>query len=175
MIILAEPGRVTEALEKTKELWKTILPAFPFDSVFMDSELNGVYRNEQEVSVLILFFSIVSVLTALFGLLGLVILIVQAKTKEIGIRKVIGASTWSICALVTKEFINLVAIAFLIAAPFAYIAMDRWLQEFAYRINNSWPTYLLAGGVTLLLVLFIVTGITIHNLQGRLAGKLRHE
>jgi ABC-type antimicrobial peptide transport system permease subunit len=175
MIILAEPGRVSEALEKTKELWKAILPAFPFNSVFMDSELNRVYKNEQEASVLILFFSIVSVFTALLGLLGLVILIVRAKTKEIGIRKVIGASTWSICALVTKEFINLVAIAFLIAVPFAYIAMDRWLQDFAYRINNSWPTYLLAGGVTFLLVLFIVTGITIHNLQGRLAGKLRHE
>lgn len=143
--------------------------------LFIDTEFDALYKNERKASILILLFSVVSIFTSLLGLLGLDILMLEEKAKEIGVRKFLGASIFSICAMISKEFLLLVSLAFIIATPMAYFIMGKWIQEFAYHIGNEWQLYLLAGIVTLFLVLLTVCSITIRNFRGNLARRLRHE
>ncbi len=173
--IKVQPGKSQEAVEKAKLIWKSIVPEYPFEFLFVDSEFEALYKNEINGSTLILLFSIVSICTSLLGLLGLVILVVQEKTKEIGIRKVLGASLLEICSLISKEFLLLVLIAFLIATPVAYLVMNKWIQEFAYHIGNEWILYFIAGATTLFLVLLTVCLIIFSNSRGHLTDKIRYE
>jgi putative ABC transport system permease protein len=102
-------------------------------------------------------------------------MMVEEKSKEIGIRKILGASVFSICAMISKEFLLLVSLAFVIASPMAYLIMHKWIQEFAYHIDNQWLLYLLAGMATIFLVLVTVCSITIRNSGGKPADRLRYE
>jgi putative ABC transport system permease protein len=146
------------ALDEIEAAFNSILPDTPFKSYFLDSRLNTLYEGEGRQLGLIIYFGFLSVILSLIGIMGLSILKCQQKTKEIGIRKVNGAKIWEVLVMLNNEFIKWVVIAFVIASPIAWYAMNKWLQNFAYRTELSWWIFALAGllalGIALLTVSF---------------------
>lgn len=147
------PATIT-AIEKK---WKELIPSWPFNYYFMDEFFDRQYRSEERFGKLFLNFAILAILISCLGLFGLASYSTLQRTKEIGIRKVLGASVASIVGLLSKDFLKLVAIAALIAFPVAWFAMDKWLQDFAYRIGVSWAAFVLAGILTTLIALFTIS------------------
>ncbi len=137
-------------LEKT---WQKFLPDRPFEFEFVDDNLNNLYLEDQKVGQLVGTFALLTILVACLGLFGLAAFTAEQRTKEIGVRKVLGASVRSIILLLSKEFAKLVLIANVIAWPVAYFAIDDWLQNFAYRVDVAWWVFALAGVATLLIAL----------------------
>lgn len=138
-------SNLSATMSRIKQSWQQIAPGAPFDYTFVDQALDSQYRQEQRLSKIVTAGSILAIVIACLGLFGLASLMIVRRTKEIGVRKVLGASSSSIVLLVNKEFTKLVAIAFLIAAPVAWYAVQQWLQDFAYRIDISAGIFLLAG------------------------------
>jgi putative ABC transport system permease protein len=137
--------------------WKTLAPEMPFDYQFLDQSFDQMYRAEQRVGKVALTFAILTILIACLGLFGLVTYMAEQRTKEIGIRKVLGASVPNIVSLLSSEFLVLVIISVLIASPIAYYAMSQWLTEFAYRIEISWWMFLTAGVLAVCIALLTVS------------------
>lgn len=129
----------------------------PFSYQFLDQSFDQMYRAEQRVGKVALTFAILTILIACLGLFGLVTYMAEQRTKEIGIRKVLGASVPNIVSLLSAEFLVLVVIAVVIASPIAYFAMRQWLTEFAYRIEISWWMFLLAGVLAVVISLLTVS------------------
>jgi putative ABC transport system permease protein len=138
--------------------WKQLAPGEPFSYQFMDQSFDEMYRAEQRVGSIALTFAVLAVLIACLGLFGLAAFMAEQRNKEIGVRKVLGASVGSIVTLLSKDFLKLVFIAILLASPIAYYAMHQWLQDFAYKITISWWVFALAGvlavGIALVTVSF---------------------
>jgi putative ABC transport system permease protein len=151
-------ANVPNLLTQIEATWKRLMPRQPFSYQFMDDRFDRVYRAEQRVGTLTLTFSVLAIFIACLGLFGLAAFTAEARTKEIGVRKVLGASVGSLIALLSRDFIKLVLIAILIASPIAWYAMHRWLQDFAYKIEIEWWMFALAGllaiGIALLTVSF---------------------
>jgi putative ABC transport system permease protein len=123
----------------------------------MDDSFNEMYRSEQRVGKIAMIFSILAILIACLGLFGLATFIAEQRTKEIGIRKVLGASVNGIVQLLSKDFLKLVLISFVIATPVAWWFMHKWLQDFAYRINIGWWIFVAAGVIALFIALMTVS------------------
>ncbi|UII77710.1 ABC transporter permease [Flagellimonas sp. HMM57] len=136
--------------------WKSIVKNVPFDYVFVDKEVERLYDEEKRLGQISMVFTTLAILISCLGLFGLVSYVAEQKKKEIGIRKVLGASVNSVVQLLTKDFIKLVGIAFLIASPIAYYFMQRWLEDFSYRIDIQWWVFLLAGGFALIITFMTV-------------------
>ena len=137
--------------------FKSIAPEMPFKYNFLDDRFDEMYRTEQRVGKVALTFAMLTIFIACLGLFGLITYISEQRTKEIGIRKVLGASVGNITTLLTKDFIKLVLIAIAIASPIAWWAMHKWLQDFAYRIDIQWWVFALAGVIALLIALLTVS------------------
>ena len=123
----------------------------------MNESFDEMYRAEQRVGKIALIFSVIAIFIACLGLFGLATFMAEQRTKEIGIRKVLGASVQGIVQMLSKDFVKLVAIAFAFAAPLAWWAMHSWLQGFAYRINIEWWMFIAAGLGALFIALFTVS------------------
>jgi putative ABC transport system permease protein len=136
-----------ETLALLKTEWATLNPGFPFEPRFVDEGFNRQYEAELRVKTIFTFFSILAVLISVLGLLGLTTFATQQRTREIGIRKVMGAETGNILVLLGKDFMKLVLIGFLIAIPISWFGMHSWLGDFAYHIGISWTIFLFAGGI----------------------------
>ncbi|GAB3489571.1 ABC transporter permease [Spirosoma knui] len=138
--------------------WKQLAPGQPFNYAFMEEAFDNMYRAEQRVGTIALTFAGLAILIACLGLFGLAAFMAEQRTKEIGVRKVLGASIFSIVGLLSKDFLKLVVIAILVASPIAWYAMSQWLKDFAYRIDIEWWVFGLAGilavGIALLTVSF---------------------
>ncbi len=137
-------------MEKT---WQQFVPKKPFTFSFLDESLDQLYRDEVRVGQLVGIFALLAILVACLGLFGLAAFTAEQRTKEIGVRKVMGASTRSIIFLLSKEFVYLVLIANVIAWPVAYFAVGDWLQSFAYQVDVAWWVFALAGITTLFIAL----------------------
>ena len=144
-------------LATMKRKWDTYNTGESFTYDFMDDLFNKTYSTEQKTGSILNIFSILIILVACLGLFGLVTYTAEQRTKEIGIRKVLGASVSQVTQMLSKEFIKLVLIASLIAFPAAWWAMNKWLQSFAYRINISWWVFVVAGICALLIALITVS------------------
>ena len=142
------------AIEKK---WKELIPNRPFSYYFLDEFFDRQYRSEERFGKLFLNFAILAIFISCLGLLGLASYSTMQRTKEIGIRKVLGASVSNIVNLLSKDFLKLVAISSLIAFPVAWFAMNKWLQDFAYRIGVSWWIFLMAGILATLIALFTIS------------------
>ncbi|MDR9410947.1 MAG: ABC transporter permease, partial [Balneolaceae bacterium] len=142
-------GTLQKSVSDLRENFRSIAPGTPFNYTFVDQALDSQYRQEQRLNRIVGTGSILAILIACLGLFGLASLMVIRRTKEIGVRKVLGASSQNIVLLVNKEFTKLVAIAFVIAAPIAWYGMNNWLQDFAYRIELGIGIFFLVGLVTL--------------------------
>ncbi|MGB8192925.1 MAG: FtsX-like permease family protein, partial [Chitinophagaceae bacterium] len=144
-------------LKQAEAKWKAMAPTMPFSHRFLDESFDDMYRTEQRVSSVALTFAILAVFVACLGLFGLASFIAEQRTKEIGIRKVLGLSVEGIVKLLSKDFLKLVLISFVLASPLAWYVMNTWLQDFAYRVNITWWMFALAGGVALFIALLTVS------------------
>jgi putative ABC transport system permease protein len=145
-----KPGNPAPALAAMEKSWKLVVADLPFKYSFLDESLDKFYKSERKWSNIIGWAGGISVFLACLGLFGLAALAAINRTKEIGIRKVLGASLPVIVKLLSKDFLKLVAIALVIAAPFAWYFMNKWLQDFAYRISIGWWIFVIAGSMALL-------------------------
>ena len=148
---------ISPLIAQVENKWKSMVPGQPFNYSFMDDDFNKIYSSDQRVGKIAMTFSILAILIACLGLFGLVTYAAEQRTKEIGIRKVLGATVTNIVGMLSKDFLKLVMVAALIAFPVAWWAMSKWLQDFAYRINISWWIFIIAGVITLLIALVTVS------------------
>ncbi len=137
--------------------YKAMAPGMPFNYSFLDESFDNMYKEEQRVGKVSITFSLLAVIIACLGLFGLATYMAEQRTKEIGVRKVLGASVAGIVSMLSKDFLKLVAISFVIAVPLAWWAMNNWLQDFANRINISWWIFIVAGVVAMLIAVFTVS------------------
>ncbi|HEY6901221.1 MAG TPA: FtsX-like permease family protein, partial [Puia sp.] len=137
-------------------------PGMPFSYTFMDSDFEKLYHTDQRTGRLFITFAVFAILIACLGLFGLVTYAAEQRTKEIGIRKVLGAPVRSIVVMLSGDFARLVAIAALIAFPVAGWAMNSWLQSFAYRVSLEWWAFVAAGLITTFIALLTVSLQTIR-------------
>ena len=150
-------GKFTQAIPKIESKWKEFVPGQPFKYEFLDDNLNQGYAEEQRSGKLFSVFSGLAIIIACVGLFGLSAYTASLRTKEIGIRKVLGASVAGVILLLSKEFTKLVIIAFVFAVPLAWWIMSEWLSSFAYRINLGISSFVLAGGVALFIAWLTVS------------------
>jgi putative ABC transport system permease protein len=150
-------GNIKGLVGQVESVWKSMAPGLPFRYRFLDESFNAMYQVEQRIGKIALIFSVLAVLIACLGLFGLATFIAEQRTKEIGIRKVLGASVQGIVRLLSKDFVKLVAIAFLIAAPLAWWGMSTWLSDFAYRIAIAWWIFAAAAAMGLIIALGTVS------------------
>ncbi|MEZ4896104.1 MAG: FtsX-like permease family protein [Saprospiraceae bacterium] len=144
-------------LTAIENIWKEMAPTQPFSYRFMDESFSRMYEAEQRIGKIALIFAFLAILVSCLGLFGLTHFVTELRRKEIGIRKVLGATTESIVQMLNREFIVLVLIAMVIATPIAWYAMNRWLSDFAYRVNISWWIFALAGLIALGIALLTVS------------------
>jgi len=162
-------------LADAKQQWRAFNPAGPFGYYFLDEQFANMYVSEQRTGRLFTAFTIIAILIAGLGLFGLAAYMVEQRTREIGIRKVLGASVTSVLFLVSGEFLLLVGVAFLIAVPVTWWAMNEWLREFAYRTPVSWWIFPLAGAAALLVALFTISFQTTRAATANPVESLRSE
>jgi len=159
-----------QTLAVIESKWKQMIPARPFSYTFLDDTFNKQYRNEDRFEKLFFNFAILAIFISCLGLLGLASYSTLQRTKEIGIRKVLGASVSGITSLLSKDFIKLVLIALVIASPLAWFGMHKWLQGFAYRINIGFWVFILAG---LLAILIAVLTVSFQAIKAAVANPVK--
>ncbi len=160
----------SKAIAAVQKIWKSYNPDFPFEYSFMDEEFNKMYSDDQRTGILFNVFAAIAILISCLGLFGLATYTAQVKIKEIGIRKVLGASATSITNLLAKDFVALVLIAFVIASPIAWFGMNKWLQNYAYRINISWWIFFATG---LLAVVIAIITVSFQAIKAALANPVK--
>ena len=156
-------------------LWQHLDPTRPFDYFFADQNFDQLYQAQDRLVTVASAFALLAILIACLGLFGLASLMVGQRTKEIGVRKVLGASTARITLLLSTDFSKLIAVAFVVGAPIAYFAMEHWLQDFAYRIEISWWIFLIAGLAALGIAFLTVSYQSIKAALANPVDVLRHE
>lgn len=158
ILVKTRAADVPRLLTSLKQQWESFGPAAPFTYSFLDNRFEQAYRDEQKIGQVLTLFSGLTIFIACLGLFGLATYTAEQRTKEIGVRKVLGASISSLIALLSRDFLKLVVIALLLASPVAWWAMNQWLQDFAYKIDIDWWLFALAGllavGIALLTVSF---------------------
>lgn len=171
------PADLAATLDFLKQKWQEYRPDFPFQYSFLDERYERLYQSEHRLGQIFGTFSLLAVFIACLGLFGLASYTAEQRTKEIGIRKVLGASVGNIVLLLSKEFTRLVTVATFVSWPLAYYAMNRWLQEFAYRINlhQQSGTFLLAAALALAIALLTVSFQSIKAALGNPIKALRYE
>jgi hypothetical protein len=157
VMVKTQPGKTKQALASLETLCKQINPSFPFAYNFSDQEYEKLYQNEQIVTKLSDAFAFLAIFISCLGLLGLAMFTAEQRIKEIGIRKVLGASVSSLFALLSSEFLVLVVIALFIALPVSWYAMNHWLQRFAYRTPIQWWMFALSGATIILIAVLTVS------------------
>ncbi len=136
--------------------WKKVYPDTDFDYTFLDKKISDFYKAEQDLSMLLRWSSAVAIFISCLGLLGLVIFMTNNRIKEIGVRKILGASVRQIITLLSVDFVKLIAFAIMIAIPIAWWLTHNWLQNFAYHTKLSWWIFLLSGVIMITIALFIL-------------------
>ncbi|QJW91467.1 FtsX-like permease family protein [Spirosoma taeanense] len=157
IIVHVNAADMQPVLAFLEQKWKSVSPDEPFEFTFLNEDFQKNYQAEVQTSQIVRTFTIISILISCLGLFGLAAFAAQQRTKEIGVRKVLGASVGNIVMLLSNDFLKLVLIAILIASPLAWYAMNRWLQEFAYRIDIPWWVFVIAGGLAILIAFLTVS------------------
>ncbi|MFS8082296.1 MAG: ABC transporter permease, partial [Ginsengibacter sp.] len=175
LIFKVKTADIKGLLASMKTHWDQFNTGEPFNFTFMDDLYNKTYVAEQKTGTLLNIFSLLTILVACLGLYGLATFAAARRTKEIGIRKVLGASASSVTKMLSADFIKLVFIACVVAFPLSYCAMNKWLESFAYRINLSWWIFLVAGGLAILIALVTVSFQAIKAAMANPVKSLRSE
>jgi putative ABC transport system permease protein len=168
-------GNLEEHVASLRTAWKSVAGDQDFEYKFLDDELNAAYRQEERLSQIVRYASVLSIFIACMGLFGLATLVVARRTKEIGIRKVLGAEVGSIVMMMSKEFVILVVIASIISFPFAWWGLQKWLQDFAYRISIPWIAFVASALLALIIALVTVSTQSIRAALTNPVKSLRTE
>lgn len=175
LILRLKPHRTAEALESVKNIWSSLDPIHPFEWQFLEDNLNQQYLSEERLGKIFGIFSALAIFIACLGLYGLVAFTTEQRTKEIGIRKVLGATIGNIVTLLTKEFGKLVLISNFIAWPLTYWLMNQWLENFAYRIDVGVASFLLSSAVALAIALITMSYQAIKAATANPVDALKYE
>ena len=170
-----QPDDISSTLAFIENKWKELDPAHPFEYSFMDETFDRLYRSEEKLSNIFSIFSMLAIFIAALGLFGLALFMVEQRTKEIGVRKVLGASVGSIFALLSKEFAILVLMANIFAWPTAYLLMQKWLQNFAYRVPMEPWLFVLAAVLAFVIALVTVSFQAMKAALANPVESLRYE
>jgi len=174
-LVRTKPGQTKQALASLEKVCKELNPKFPFTYKFSDEEYQKLYASEQVVDQLSNWFSVLAIFISCLGLLGLVMFSAEQRTKEFGIRKVLGASPGILFNLLSREFLLLVLIALAIASPVAWLVMNKWLQDYQYRIDITWSIFVVAGLFALIIALLTVSFQAIKSSVANPVKSLRTE
>jgi putative ABC transport system permease protein len=168
-------ANLTGLMSQIESKWKNLSPNQQFSYSFMDQDFDAAYRTEQRIGTIFISFSTLAIVIACLGLFGLATYAAEQRNKEIGIRKVLGASISGVVGMLSMDFIKLVLISILIATPFAWWAMNKWLQDFAYRINIQWWILAIAGAVAILIAFVTISFQSIKAAIANPVDSLRSE
>ena len=168
-------GNPSPTLSQIESAWKKSFSSSVFEFNFLDEQLDAQYKSEERLFVLFKIFSGLAMLISCLGLWGLATFAAQKRTKEIGIRKVLGASVSNITTMLSKDFVKLVAISIIIASPLAYFGMYTWLQDFAFRVKIEWWVFVIAGLSALVIALLTVSFQSIKAAVSNPVNSLRSE
>jgi len=157
IVVRLQSDDIQKGIDFVRSTWETIIPNYPFDYRFVDEVLDQMYQGWERLSTLLKYFAFLAILIACLGLFGLASFTAEQRTKEIGVRKVLGASVVNLMLLMSKEFTKWVLIANILAWPIAYFIMKNWLQSFAYRTSLAWWIFVLTGAVALVIALITVS------------------
>jgi putative ABC transport system permease protein len=175
IIAHAKEGNISNTLASLEAAWKKSNPNEPFEYSFLEQDFLKNYQSESRQATLINYFTVVAIMISCLGLFGLATFSAEQRTKEIGIRKVLGASVVSVASLLSKEFVKLVILAIVIASPIAWFIMNRWLQNFSYRISISWQIFALTAALALLIAIATVSFQAIRSALANPVKNLRTE
>jgi putative ABC transport system permease protein len=175
VLVKLKAGSMTQAMKDIEKVFTRFDPVHPFDPILLDENVRKLYEAEIKMSRLFSVFASLTLFIACLGLLGLASFVTEQRTKEIGIRKVMGAPVSHIVLLVSKDFGKLVLIACVIAIPTAWYLMDKWLQDFATRTSISWWVFLLTTASTFLVAMLTVSFQTIQAATRNPVSTLRYE
>jgi len=166
---------ISESIKEIEGAWEEVFPNRPFEFNFLDQEFDQQYENDQRRGKIFSIFSILTIVIASLGLLGLAAYTTEQRTKEISIRKVVGAGVGNIVLMISRDFLVLIFIAILLAFPLAYYFMNKWLQNFAYQTNLKWFTFLSAAGLALIFTILTISYHTFRAAHANPAKSLREE
>ena len=175
IIAHAKEGNIAAVLTSLENTWKKLNPIEPFEYSFLDQDFQKNYEAESRQSSLINCFTLIAIIISCLGLFGLATFSAEQRTKEIGIRKVLGASVASVVSLLSKEFLKLVFIAVCIASPLGWYAMNKWLQNFSYRITISWQVFVLTTVLAVLIAFITVSFQAVKAANANPVKNLRTE
>lgn len=175
VFIRLRSDNVPQTMASLKKIWDRAIPEYPFEFHFLDETIDARYRSEQRLEVILRIFTFLAISISCFGLFGLISFTAEQRTKEIGIRKVLGASAGSVVRLMTKEFAVLVILANIVAWPVAYIVMTKWLRNFAYRTEIGFETFLFSGFMALIIAILTVSIQSIKAAMANPVDSLRYE
>ncbi len=170
-----EKGRTEEGIAAVKKVWDELVPSYPFDYTFLDAHFEEVYRSDKQMSAVVAIMAGLSILISCIGLFGLAAITIEKKTKEIGVRKVLGATESQITILLSRNFATLIIIAFVMVSPITYYALQRWLEGFAYRININFLVFVVGGILALAIGLLTISYHTLKSARANPVKALRYE
>ncbi|QEM10164.1 ABC transporter permease [Mucilaginibacter rubeus] len=170
VLIKTSGNNLTQTISAVKEKWTAFNPATPFEYHFLDQEFDDMYKAEQRTGSILTAFTLVTIFISCLGLFGLAVFSTRQRVKEVGVRKVLGASVFSIVKLVSGDFLKLVIISVIIASPIAWYAMHRWLQDFAYKISIQIWVFIAAGAVAIFIAFITVS---VQSLRAALANPVK--
>lgn len=174
-LVKTESGTYSETLEAIEKTWKELMPDLPLNYTFMDEDIEKFYKSEAKLATVIGIAGGVSIFLACLGLFGLTSLVLLNRTKEIGIRKILGATHINITQLISADFIKLILVSIVIAAPVTWYYMNEWLKNFAYRIEISWWIFVGGGIVSVLIALITISIQTVKAANANPVNSLRSE
>jgi putative ABC transport system permease protein len=169
------PANVSSTLDFLEKTFKELMPQFEYRYFFVDDDFRQKYPNEEKVQSIYTYFGALAVFVACLGLFGLASFIIERRTKEIGIRKALGASVRKVVFLLSGEFLKSVLLANLVAWPLAFYFMNRWLRTFAYRIRIEWWFIVLAGVLSLVVAFLTVSYQSMKSARANPVDSLRYE
>ena len=175
MSVRIDGTRASAAIAHVQAVWNRLLPEYPMEYTFLDEHFAELYRADKQVSKIVGILATLAIIISCLGLFGLASFSAEKRIKEIGIRKVLGASVQNVVGLLSRNFIRLVLIANLIAWPIAWFALDNWLKDFAYRVDISWWVFIIAGLAALAIALFTVSFQAIRAAVSNPVKSLRSE
>jgi len=175
MSVKIDKAHIQEGLALVRELWAREVPTYPFDYSFLDEHFELLYRSDEQMGLVVTIMAVLAIIIACMGLFGLAAITTEKKTKEIGIRKALGASEGQITYLLSRNFAILVVVSFVLASPLTYFLLEGWLQSFAYRIGVNPLLFVLGGVIALAIALLTISFHTIRSARANPVKALRYE
>jgi len=175
MLVRLVPGDYPQKIAEIEKIWKGVSMGSAFDFSFIDADFEALYRKDQQIGMIIFIFTVLAILVACMGLLGLATFTAEQRSKEIGIRKSMGASSYSIIRLLSSEYLKLIAISFILAIPFAYSIIKWWLNNFAFKVNIGLLSFLIGGILVTIIALLSVSYQSIKAANKNPVDSLKYE